>query len=1056
MKTTLMEASYTILDYADGDLLPIQTKPGGMSVEKWVSRGGWLSGVGKAFEGMRFVRIDRAFFLKGAPVILFATVNEPSGQTIKELFRRAWSLSQPSLLFIQLPAELCVYSLYETPEVHGATWNSPKPIEIVRSVADIQDQLKFCTRENIESGLFFKSKRFQATDGRADWRFMEDLKTVRSELMKLGLGGRNIRYAHTLIARSIFIRHLEDRGILTAEYYRALVSRHHNSTWGSILDRRDPSDVISSVSESLFLKALQEKEFTYALFHQLSIDFNGDMFPHDELEIHIVKEVHLQCLRKLLIGDVGQQLRLFLWAYKFDVIPVELISNIYEEFFHSENAAQTSRVQVKDNSTHYTPASLVDFVLSHTLTVERLRQDPRVLDPACGSGIFLVESFKRIVRYHIASHPETRVNQKFLKRIIARQIAGMDVNGDALRIAALSLNLAYLGFLDPPDILEQRKLPVLIVKRNQMKADVEYLDVLVDMDAFSIQEQSGVDARWGDGEFDIVVGNPPWGASSNKTMRVWLEKHGLPVGDQEQSQGFAWRSLEFLRNNGCAGLLVSAGVLFKRHPKSRLFRRTFLASVRLQQVVNFSHARTVFFRMSSAPFVFLEFEKREPNAEESTDGVVQYWTAKRTIATQVGPSILMNKADVHLVTQQDLKDDDALWKVYFWGGHEDRSILQYLRTFPSLEAEAKKRKETYGQGFTEGKKKPNTELEQFAYLPVKNFESYGPLGKDWSPLPVTVNSVSNIELYVGWRLLIRKQIWRKENKIRVRARMENTPFCFNKSLNCITMNNFTEDERKVVLGIMWSSFATYYYFMMSSSWGIWHFELGLSEVLNIPICFPKEDALMRRIGDAVDSLRHLDDFPAYGWDYEVTRLEHELDDAVFELFELQERERERIVEMCTDGFDLLYKREQSAVLQPVDLKSRFMELYLQTFVDAWHPVLASHRLQLRGRIIAASHGLSVIAVIFTIQGQNDDESDVSPPTPEDEWGFVLARLEQGLRSSYNSHHVFVDGMVRVMTDTDIIIVKRNEKRLWTKSVAREDAQATVLQLIHAQQNKAGQ
>ncbi len=58
---------------------------------------------------------------------------------------------------------------------------------------------------------------------------MEDLKTVRSELTKLGLGGRNIRSAHTLIARSIFIRHLEDRGILTADYYKALVDKNYNS-----------------------------------------------------------------------------------------------------------------------------------------------------------------------------------------------------------------------------------------------------------------------------------------------------------------------------------------------------------------------------------------------------------------------------------------------------------------------------------------------------------------------------------------------------------------------------------------------------------------------------------------------------------------------------------------------------------------------------------------------------------------------------------------------------------------------------------------------------------
>jgi hypothetical protein len=70
---------------------------------------------------------------------------------------------------------------------------------------------------------------------------------------------------------------------------------------------------------------------------------------------------------------------------------------------------------------------------------------------------------------------------------------------------------------------------------------------------------------------------------------------------------------------------------------------------------------------------------------------------------------------------------------------------------------------------------------------------------------------------------------------------------------------------------------------------------------------------------------------------------------------------------------------------------------------------------------------------------------------DDAWAEVLRNLDETLLMPYNSDHVYIDGVVRAVTDTDIIIIKRNEKRLWTKSVAREDIEATLLQAINLQE-----
>src|SRR5207244_11616522 len=102
------------------------------------------------------------------------------------------------------------------------------------------------------------------------------------------------------------------------------------------------------------------KAFTYELFGHLSKDFNGDMFPLNPEEYRIVTEKHLRILRNFLLG--GQDEKLFFFAYRFDIIPIELISSIYEKFYSINPKMK------RDEGSYYTPSALVDFVLSQTLS----------------------------------------------------------------------------------------------------------------------------------------------------------------------------------------------------------------------------------------------------------------------------------------------------------------------------------------------------------------------------------------------------------------------------------------------------------------------------------------------------------------------------------------------------------------------------------------------------------------------------------------------------------------------------------------------------------------
>ncbi len=107
----------------------------------------------------------------------------------------------------------------------------PEPIAIVNTANDILEKLQKLSRNRIEAGIATlneESKKYKADD-----TLINDIKKIRTELMKMGLNEEKVKYAHSIMGRSIFIRYLEDRGILTDEYFESLSSQ--NREWKKIL-----------------------------------------------------------------------------------------------------------------------------------------------------------------------------------------------------------------------------------------------------------------------------------------------------------------------------------------------------------------------------------------------------------------------------------------------------------------------------------------------------------------------------------------------------------------------------------------------------------------------------------------------------------------------------------------------------------------------------------------------------------------------------------------------------------------------------------------------------
>lgn len=1050
-----LETLYDVLDFQSGSLLPTSAEPtSGMSHHDWLEKGEWLAAGKRA-------GAERVFFVENNPVIVFAECNSDLLEEKAKAFNRIWSLARPRLLFLACPGTIDVLDLAQKPfsisELKKDASGKRRKLKTLATLYVIQkaaQELQEFHRDNIESGKVFGDHRFGDLANRADKALIRDLKTVRRELIQAGLSGEQVRHAHAIIGRSIFIRYLEDRGILTKDYFFEIARR--NTGWVKLLETPVPRPGFDLSEHDVFYPCvLGNKDFAYALYRSLAHDFNGDMFPSVDDEEKNVTQKHLTLIQDLLYGDAGRQKRLFFYSYRFDIVPLDLISSIYEEFYHSSAVDDEKKSKAKQDGAFYTPPVLTEFVLSRTLTSKELAQKPRVLDPACGSGTFLVESFRRIVRYE---WHRTKKRPCFdeLKAILRDQIAGIEANEEAARITAFSLYLAMLHYLESPAITEHlrhgNKLPNILVTESSSGNSCHSIWVGNTFDTKEINSNPLLSTRFGKQCADIVVGNPPWGAPGNKAdaetkkreeiMLEWCSSNNKTIGDKEASQAFLWRALDFLRDGGRAGMLVSAGVLFNSK-MTRLFREQWMDHVGINEIFNFVHVRKFFFKGAVSPFILMCFQKGEQG-----DPAVKYWSAKQSPALKKTQAILFSRIDIHNLREEDLAAGE-LWKTYWFGRLPDATFLKRLQSRNRLSAFAERLKSGRGCQLSPADK-PADKLAKFDALDNKSFSRYGNLS--FVSPPTQVHRLGVIDVYSGKRLLVGRGISEKgEAKGLIIARYEEKDFCFTNAVHGIKLKHPEEWRYKTLLGILWSSLSRYYFFLTSSNWGLWHHEIHLDdELLKLPVVLDRSNPATERVITVVDMLRnyhpqeydllHTDGFPKNQIEAQRRTWEEELDEAVFELYGLNEEQKDLIRDCCEVTLPFFYKPFDSPGAMPAVENNApcRIEAYARIFSRRWNAYLEDG-IEMRATLHVGAHE-NMVALEF-YPADATDPWDLNPKG--DSWGYVLDQIGNALPQPIGCSQILVDGVIHAVSDYSIIVVKRNERRFWTRSLAREEADSTL-------------
>ena len=452
-----------------------------------------------------------------------------------------------------------------------------------------------------------------------------------------------------LLVLSLLIAYLEDREILGP----------------AVFDRHRPG-------ATRFFEVLEDGPALVGLLAELELRFNGDVFllRGDERD-RLLTSKNLGRFAALVGGRTAPSGQLELWRlYSFRDLPVELISHVYELF-------------VVDRSAVYTPPFLVRMLVDEVLDEPRLERllsrEEVILDPACGSGVFLVEAYKRLVS-HWRSRHDWRQPDIAILRGLMRQIRGIDINAEAIELAAFSLCLALCEALDVATIQASSKL---FPKLTPPASSVSSAGAPEMMRSCSLHVGCFFDAREAlrGANLGVILGNPPFQSSLGSpgavaSCRAFVAEHGnLP--DKQLAYLFLHDCLPLLQPGGVLCVLQPYGLLYNEGTvalRNQLFTRWDV-----REVLDMISIRGLFGRADTKVFALIA-EAQPPPADRQ----VLHAVFRRTGSVSAQRGFDIDYYDMHWLPRETVLADPGIWRADLLGGGRVRDFVDRLRRMRTL------------------------------------------------------------------------------------------------------------------------------------------------------------------------------------------------------------------------------------------------------------------------------------------------------------------------------------------------------------------------------------
>jgi len=520
------------------------------------------------------------FYIEAKPI----SANLDEERWAEQAINYSWHKSVPWVILTDFEAIKVFNTEWDEPDIQSCRY-----IEIPWTEYLTNEKLWWLSREAFQKGILDKKadevgkrpKRIiddQLASDLIRWRELlyEDLCGYNSKINPKKV----LEYVQKILDRLIFIRTLEDRKI------EDIILQPLVREWEQ---KGGKADQLLLSLNKVFRKI--DKIYDSGLFEEGPCDHLGDKLDGTDGTFAEVIEA--------LYRTKGRGIR-----YNFADIPADIFGNIYEQYLghiQQEEIKEKKTSKRKSQGIYYTPRYIVNYIIQNTLGEILKNQTPaeiknlKILDPACGSGSFLIVAYQALLDYW-EKQKGRKIKEKngkfkdiekaFKKRngsiitpqekmrILLNNIFGVDLDEEAVELAKLNLLLKMVG--------GKIKLP-------KLANNIQEGNSLISGSESELKKYFG--RKWKDKKpfewerkFDVVIGNPPWGADIDDDIK-YFENHYPNSTKQHKDiyKIFIEKAMQLLKGGGIFGFIIPNTILLQPRFKDV---RQFLNQYKLLHIIN--------------------------------------------------------------------------------------------------------------------------------------------------------------------------------------------------------------------------------------------------------------------------------------------------------------------------------------------------------------------------------------------------------------------------------------------------------------------------------------
>jgi hypothetical protein len=570
-----------------------------------------------------------------------------SEENLTELHKKLWSSCAVPLYIIIEETQVKIFDAREpVKEVNSKL--SASPFDVFKTAADVKRKLE----DLLNTGVFWEA---QTTKNRFDFAssaytdLILGLKRLHVDFEKeSGIPGHIIT---RLLVQCLLIKYLEERTDEANDEETRLIAKNffRKKGWGA-------DDFCGVIRNGYLLQLLD----------RLKVQFNGKVFEWseetpDDLETReYISSSKIKLLADYLDGNVKNDQYVIWRLYSFSYLPVELISSVYEELLSGGKKDMV-----------YTPDVVAGTLIDECMPLDVPKANFKLIDVSCGSGIFLVKGFKRVVQWwrlqnRNANGDLPHPDREQLKDLLSNSIYGIDIQHEATLLTIFSLALALCDELNPKEIWTNLRFRNLSANNILSKDFFQYLT-----------EKPSAD-------FDLVIGNPPFNPpmpfekSNHKYLKHIKEKFGykptIKVPDYNIALTMLVESFNLLKQNGQLCLIQPSGPLLYQHDAE--FKKEIFGKYNFQQVIDFTFLVDKLWSKATVSTAAVFIQKSLPDVAH-----IAHIVLHRTKTNLNKLYFEIDHYDFHYVSKYEAVSNPFVWKANLIGGSR---LVQFVKRLSQL------------------------------------------------------------------------------------------------------------------------------------------------------------------------------------------------------------------------------------------------------------------------------------------------------------------------------------------------------------------------------------